>query len=168
MIFRKSKLFMGGTRTLTFEKQDWGFVRFLVCIAVFYFHFFFGVLGSFLGLCVPRLGRICIRTPISVCYIILLEFAYFDWFAFVLLFYNSGCVLTLHLNQRSGYSKVIILVLYLIQMNKFILRHSLLLCSGWFYTIHVSCHFPGTRFHFCVSTLVVGPARYNTQTEFAV
>jgi hypothetical protein len=77
---------MGGICTLAFEKQDLGFVSFLICIAVLgiYFVLIFtaliAVLGSFLGLCVPRLGRICIRTPISisVCYIALLRHVYFD------------------------------------------------------------------------------------------
>jgi hypothetical protein len=46
-IFWKSKLFMGGICTLAFEKQDWGFVSFLVRIAVFDMYYCFGYLFCF-------------------------------------------------------------------------------------------------------------------------
>jgi hypothetical protein len=63
---------VGAICTLALEKQDWDFVSFLVCIApliyiivlgiyfVLIFTALIGVLGSFLGLCVPKLGRNCI------------------------------------------------------------------------------------------------------------
>jgi hypothetical protein len=50
----------------------WYVLLFLICIIVLgiYFVLIFtaltGVLGSFLGLCVTRFGRICIRMPISI------------------------------------------------------------------------------------------------------
>jgi hypothetical protein len=120
-------------------------------------------LAVFLG-CASKIGTYLYSpVSISVCYIILLWCAYFDWFVFVLLFYNCGCVFTLYLNQRSGCLKVIILILYLIQNNdEFILRDNPLFCSGWFYTLPRST-FPAVFLVFgCISassTLVVGSAR---------
>jgi hypothetical protein len=57
----------------------WYVLLFLVSILFLIFAALIGVLGSFLGLCVPRVGHICIRTPISisVCYIISLAVCVF-------------------------------------------------------------------------------------------
>jgi hypothetical protein len=77
---------MGGICTLAFEKQDWDFVQFLVCIALFDMHFCFGYffcccwnIGQFPWAMLSQIGTY-LYTPISisVCYIISLGYAYFD------------------------------------------------------------------------------------------
>jgi hypothetical protein len=84
-IFRKSKLFMGGICTLDFETQEWDFVSFLVCFAVFDMYYCFGFLFCFdFHCCYWSIGQFSWAVPteigtnlyrpisISVCYIFLL------------------------------------------------------------------------------------------------
>jgi hypothetical protein len=115
-IFRKSKFFMGGICTLAFEKQEWSIASFLVCIAVLisiivldinYFFLFLLLLlmywALFLDYVYPDWDVFVYAYKYFCVILFLLRYAYFDWHILVLLFYNCGCVLTLYLNQRSGY-----------------------------------------------------------------
>jgi hypothetical protein len=113
---------MGGICTLAFEKQEWSFVSFLVCIPVFdmyycieyLFCFWLSLLlfeywTVFLAYAYPDWDIFAYAYKYFCMLYYSLGLTYFDWYVFVLLFYNCGCVLTLYLNQRSRYFKVIII-----------------------------------------------------------
>jgi hypothetical protein len=161
---------MGGICISAFGKQDWGFrfhfwyVCMYVCIGFFYLYYCFmflfclfcfaariGVLGSLLGLFVPRLGRICIC----------LKYFCMLYYSLVLQFWVcEGCKLI----NVQGIWLVLLLLNYwfisnlkerrvcFVQLSSF-LRGLILHIA----TIHVSSPCPGIWLHFCALNFGCGP-----------